>query len=349
MARRHLLTRQHPLTRPVIALARNPQGASQYSRATWPDDKVTLAAIEKGAVNVTSTTSETSFAQQDVLDVVSLLGPQSAFAQITRGAMRLTLGKNTSILVPGITASASGINFVAQGAPIPVRQLVTGGVTLGAKKVALAVALTREVVEASSPNAEVLVTAALNENTSLAMDTILLDATAADAVRPAGLRNGVAATTATVLGVNVTAIDAMTKDLSTLAAAVAAVASSLDNIVFVASPGEAVKIAMRSNQTFPFEVYASSGLASGVVLCLALNAFAVAADVSPKFSLSDQTVVHQEDTSPLAIGTIGTPPTVAAPARSLWQTDCVAIRLVMEMNWILRASGAVAWTQSVNW
>jgi hypothetical protein len=56
-----------------------------------------------------------------------------------------------------------------------------------------------------------------------------------------------------------------------------------------------------------------------------------------------------EDTTPLAIGTAGTPATVAAPARSLFQTDSIALRMIMDVNWTLRRSGVVAWTSSVTW
>ena len=63
----------------------------------------------------------------------------------------------------------------------------------------------------------------------------------------------------------------------------------------------------------------------------------------------DTATLHMEDTTPLAIGTVGSPNTVAAPVRSLWQTDTVGIRMIQPMNWTLRRSGVLAWTQSVTW
>jgi len=39
----------------------------------------------------------------------------------------------------------------------------------------------------------------------------------------------------------------------------------------------------------------------------------------------------------LPIGTEGTPPTVAAPAKSLYQSDLVAIRVILDAAWALRA------------
>jgi len=340
------MLRRHPLTRAFIALGHdqyNAADAIRFAKAQWPDDLKTIELIEKGAVTPLTTAGLASTA---VSDVVSILGPLSAFGEVFPRALSLSSEKNTSILVPAITASAASITFIAQGTPIPVKQFVTSGVTLDPKKMAIAIALTREILQHS--NAEALTTAALRESCSLAVDTLFLDAVAADSTRPAGLRNGVGAITATALGANITQADAMAKDLAALAAAVAPVAGSLQNICYVASPGEAVKIAMRSLIS-PFPVFASSGLAAGVVLCLATNALAIAADPSPRFSTSDEATLHFEDTTPLPLASVGTPNTIASPVRSLWQTDCTAIRVILDCNWILRASGAVAWTQAVTW
>jgi hypothetical protein len=56
-----------------------------------------------------------------------------------------------------------------------------------------------------------------------------------------------------------------------------------------------------------------------------------------------------EDTTPLAIGTAGTPATVAAPTRSFWQTDTLGIRMIMQMNWALRRTGMVQYITGVTW
>jgi hypothetical protein len=33
----------------------------------------------------------------------------------------------------------------------------------------------------------------------------------------------------------------------------------------------------------------------------------------------------------------------------LWQTNSAALRMIFELSWALRTTGAVAWTQSVGW
>jgi hypothetical protein len=68
-----------------------------------------------------------------------------------------------------------------------------------------------------------------------------------------------------------------------------------------------------------------------------------------RFEMSDQATLHMEDTTPLAIGTPGTPPTVAAPARSMFQTDSIALRMILPLNWIMRRAGLVGWVTGVTW
>jgi len=54
-----------------------------------------------------------------------------------------------------------------------------------------------------------------------------------------------------------------------------------------------------------------------------------------------------EDTSPADL--VISPSTVAAPQKSLFQTDSLALRMVMPLNWVQRRAGTVAWTSSVTW
>lgn len=336
-------TSARPLIRSLVAMGRDVQGAATIAKATWPHDRETLDTLERGATVPTDKTSGAAFGQTALADLVSVIGPMTAFGRLASAAVPINFENNSGVLVPTITASGTGVAFLASAAPMPVKQFSFGGPTLTVKKVGFAVGLTRELVEGS--NAETLVKQVMSETGSLGIETLLFDAVAADTIRPAGIRQGVAATAATSGGGET----AMRADLAALAAAVAPRASTMQNIIFIASPDAAVKI-MLSSPRFPFPLFASSGLAaSGTVLCLAANCLAMASDGAIRFSSTSETTLHFEDTTPLAIGTAGTPATVAAPARSLWQTDCVAIRLVTNLNWDLRASGAVAWVQSITW
>jgi hypothetical protein len=56
-----------------------------------------------------------------------------------------------------------------------------------------------------------------------------------------------------------------------------------------------------------------------------------------------------EDTAPLDLVGPGSPGVVAAPQRSLFQTDSIALRMVMPLNWVQRRAGTIAYTTGVTW
>jgi hypothetical protein len=69
----------------------------------------------------------------------------------------------------------------------------------------------------------------------------------------------------------------------------------------------------------------------------------------PKISAARDATLHLDDTTALAIGTAGTPNSVAAPTISNFQTDTIALRVILDAAWTLRASAAVAWMTTVTW
>ena len=117
-------------------------------------------------------------------------------------------------------------------------------------------------------------------------------------------------------------------DIANLAAAVAPIAG--DQIVFIASPKQFTKLRLYRTSAFPWPLFCSAALADTTVMAIALNNLAVAgADTPPKISVSTRKRFCTSKTpSPLPIGTLGTPPTIAAPTRSLFQTDAIAMRLI---------------------
>jgi len=76
--------------------------------------------------------------------------------------------------------------------------------------------------------------------------------------------------------------------------------------------------------------------------------FVVVGGGAPRMEISDQATLHMEDTTPLDLVS-GSPGTAASPQRSLFQTDSLALRMVLPLNWTQRRAGTVAWTQNVTW
>jgi hypothetical protein len=66
-----------------------------------------------------------------------------------------------------------------------------------------------------------------------------------------------------------------------------------------------------------------------------------------KILLSESAAVHESDV-PDALFATGTPNTVSAPIRGLFQSDAIGLRIIAHMGWAAR-TGAVTYISSVTW
>lgn len=323
------------------------------------------SSLVQRASTAPATTTTSGWASQLVntgyADFLNLLLPQSVFPGLAARSMRLTFGRNGIISIPSRVATPTiAGSFVAEGSPIPVRQAAVTSTTFTPKKMGVISAFTREIAEHSTPAIENLIRQWMQEDTSVSLDAVLLDTTAASSTRPAGIRNGVSGLTATAGG----GIAALTGDVKQLTGALlTATNNNLRNPVWLMNPQQQLNIALTANAggEYPFQaeigqnrfmnypVIVSGNITAGVVILLDAADFAVIEAGPPRFDVSDQAVLHFEDTTPLAIGTAGSPNTVAAPVRSLWQTDSMAIRMILDVNWGFVRAGALAWTSAVTW
>jgi hypothetical protein len=301
--------------------------------------------LERGAVAPTSTSSTGGgdmLVQGAVPDFLSNMGPASAGVVLLSRGLQLSFGQFGVINVPFVTGATGSTAFVAEGAPIPARQLSLDAVSLTPSKFAVVTSFTHETLTSSTPNVVAVVSQVLTEAVGLDLDTELLSTTAATSIRPAGLRFGVAglAHEATASG-----SEAMIIDLGTLAAAVAPTAGN-GPIVFIASPRQAASIKLRAPAGFPYEVLSSSALTAGTVIAVATNALVSAVDPTPTITTANQMTVH-ENTVPLPI--VDGSSTPAPGTRSGFQTDTIGLKLVLHVAWGLRSTSALSWTSSVVW
>jgi HK97 family phage major capsid protein len=289
------------------------------------------------------------------LTVASVYGPLSGYGP------RYTLGRFGQINIPiELTTPTIAGSFVAEGAPIPVRQGAFNTTQIGLKKMAVITSYTRELFEHSTPNIDTQLRDMIGRHTSIAIDTILLDTNAATTIRPAGLRSGVAGQTPTSGG----GFNALVGDLKLLLGVLVA-ANSVRSPVWLMNPVQALSISLTQSAAgvgvFPFReeimagtlngypVIQSTTVPAGTVILLDAADFASLTGDDPRFELSDVATLHMEDTAPANIGTVGTPNVVAAPVQSMFQTDSIALRMILPMNWIMRRSGLVAWVAAVTW
>jgi hypothetical protein len=319
---------------------------SHVFKTSWPDDAVSPLVTKAASAPATTTTSgwAAALATQAASDFVQTLSPLSAAAGVFARALGLSLGGVNTIALPrrATPPAAGDVPWIEQGQPIPVGQLsVSGGAILGpTRKLALVVATTNETMRASA--AEAVFTSMLRESAAVSLDATFFSDLAATDARPAGILNGIAAQSATSGG----GTSALTDDLELLAGAIAATAGDM---VIICNPRQAFAIRIRLGSNFTIPVLASRSVPAGTVIALDPLAIAVAFGVEPEFQSSQEAVIHTESSSPAAISSAGSPNTVAAPVRSLWQTDCTALRCLLPAAWVLRSPGAVAWLEDATW
>lgn len=287
-------------------------------------------------------------------DFIASLIPHSVYPALASRGGSFTFGRNGVISLPARnTATTVGGAFIAQGAPIPVKQGAFTPITLTPKKMGVITTLTREITEHSTPSIEAIIRQAILEDTGIALDTILLDNAAATTTRPAGIKIGstqTASVTASIVG--------FVADIKTMVAAL--IANTKGNLrapVWILNPGDVLAASLQQATTgdTPFREEIAGGTLLGIPI---VTSTVVVADVmylvdaadfitatgdTPNFSVSDQAVLHMEDTSPTAITTGGSTPAFSSPVRSLWQTDTMAIRMIMDVNWALRRTGVSVW------
>jgi HK97 family phage major capsid protein/HK97 family phage prohead protease len=333
----------------------------------WGDDgkidehsRIVLNHVVRAASIPADTTTSgwaSQLVQTDVRGFLELLQPQSVYPGLSGRGQRLNFGTAGQITIPtwATTPTIAG-SFVGEGAPIPVRQGALTSVSLGPKKMAVITVFTREIMTYSNPTIESLVRRKIQDDTSRAVDNVLLDATAATTIRPAGLRAGVAPITATAGG----GFDALVGDLKALLGALTV--SSNGNVrspTWIMNPVQALSMRYLQNDSgdFPFAaeiqagrfagypVIESSTVTAGMVILVDAADFVSVEGDSPMYTVSQEATLHMEDTTPLPINA-GTP---AVPVRSLYQTDSLALRMIMPLNWAMLRTGMVAWTEAVTW
>lgn len=300
--------------------------------------------------------------QQIYTDLLPLLMPKAVLTRLAAKGLTLSFGRAGRIIIPmrQRTPTISG-SFVGEGQAIPVRQGAFTSQTLIPKKLAVISTWTKEMDDHSIPAIEGVIREAIQEDTTVAVDSVLLDANPATVVRPAGLLNGVVGLTPTAGG----GIPAIVGDIKQLINAIsAATYGNLRSLVWLMNPEEiyAASLATAANTgIFPFREEIAGGSLNNIpiidsatvplkrIVLIDAADFVVAGGEGPRFELSDQATLHMEDSNPSDLVGAGSPGVVAAPQRSLFQTDSLALRMVQPLNWLQRRPGTIAFVDAVTW
>jgi HK97 family phage prohead protease len=294
-------------------------------------------------------------------DLMPLLLPHAILTQLAAKGLALSFGRAGKIVIPtrSRTPALAG-SFVGEGQAIPVRQGAFSSQTLVPKKVAVISSWTKEMDTYSIPAIEGIIREAIQVDTGIAIDSVLIDANPVTVIRPAGLLNGVVVTAPTAGG----GLTSMLGDVKKLIGVLAA--NTYGNIrtpVWILNPQEvlAASLAITANGVFPFREEVARGTlnnipfiesatqAPGQVILMDAADFVTVGAEGPRLDVSDSATLHMEDTTPLDLVSGGSPPTVAAPQRSLFQTDSLALRLLMWLNWTQRRTGTIVYSTPVTW
>jgi HK97 family phage prohead protease len=351
-----------------IVAHRDRKPAGEICRTVYGDDEATRAVLEwqMRAATAPAMTTVTGWAaelvQQIVVDFMATLYPKAIYPRFSAMGLSLTFGRNGKIIIPtrSRTPTIAG-SFVGEGLPIPVRQGAFTSQTLVPKKMAVITTWTREIDEHSIPAIEGLLRDAIQTDTAISLDSVLIDANPATAIRPAGILNGVAGLTPTAGG----GFAALTGDIKAISGALlTGTLGNVRNPAWLMNPQQvnsAGLVAAPGAGVFPFRdevgqgrlggwpIIDSGTVPLGTIIAVDAADFVSVTGDGPRFEISDQATLHMEDTSPTDISTAGTPPVAAYPAKSMFQTDSLALRLIMPINWTIRRAGTVAWMAGVTW
>jgi len=316
-------------------------GSEAFLKERFPSDHFSFAVLDRANAVLATTGNQTAIVESAFRSFLISLVPLSAAAELIRRGVRVELGAASSATYPTRSGAPTAAPWVGEGEPIPVVSRTFSNVSVGPpRKIALISSTTREL--ARRADAESVVTQLLREDVAAGLDAAYFSTSAGSASAYAGLLYGVTPLTASAGG----GIEAIKADLAALAGAVAVNGSG--QVVFIASPMNAATFPIKAPEVASkVTMLASPAVADTRVIAVDPLSILHSTDPAPDIMVSKDAILHMSDT-PLEIVS-DTGPTTADPVRSIFQTDGIAIRIMADIAFEKRRSGAVAYMDSVDW
>jgi len=323
-------------------------------RPANPSDEVAKAIVTKADQTLNTTSSLAAIAPSLVGDFLAGLAPISAAARLIAMGMRARVPAQSiqsnndgsefptvSLTIPTRSSQPPTTTpWVAEGSPIPVKRFtLDGSVTLVPKKFAFIVAFSREL--AKRADGENVIRTMMREDAAAALDAAYFSTTALSSAAHPGLLNGLTAGTGYGGGDRT----AMQADFGALATAVAPGGSG--QMVFIVSPTRAAKLPILWPEFDAANVLPSLVVADDTMIAIDPMSLVHGFGDDVDMDVSEEAVLHFEDTTPLEI--VSAAGTVADPTRSLYQTAVLALRLMADVAFAKRRSGAVAYLTALTW
>lgn len=286
-------------------------------------------------------------------DFAEFLRPKTILGQFGQGGVPALRSVPFRTPLLGQTVGAAGA-WVGEGNPIPVTAAGFGRTTLTPAKVGTIAAVTKELLESSSPSADALIRDELANALQARMDADFIDpakAAVAD-TSPASVLNGV-----TAIPSSGTDADAVRADVKALFAAFIAAGNTPVNGVFVMPATTALALSLMRNalgqKEFPeitmlggklegLPVVVSQHVPAGVVALVNASDIYYGDEGGFEIDLSTEAAV-QMDNAPDA------PATATTVLSSFFQLGLVGFRVLRTVSWARRRASAVAHLSDVAW
>lgn len=301
----------------------------------WPGDDAALALVTRATVapGMTGTSGWAShLVQAAVGEFLADLAPVSAASRLMAMGPKpasIPPGSVAPLIFPHRPAGPAARGWVAEGDPIPATSASLANLIIVPGNVAAIMVASRELMRRS--NAELVFRRMLTEDAGLSLDAVYFGSDAATDSSSAGLLYNVTGTPTT---------GDCRDDLARLAAIVGAGGSG--RVAFVTGPGRAAAMTLRTD--INATILPSLAVADDTVIAVDPMAILHAHGPEPDIEASGEAALHMSDT-PLPIVDGAT----ADPVTSLFQADRVALRMILDIGFVKRRAGAVAYTSSIYW
>ena len=332
---------QRAIAAHALATAKHSNDPGKIVRSAWPNDGRAQMIVRAAK----SPTTTAGFPTYDPVIAFRSLAPSSAALALFQMGLALSLEGASTIRIPSVAGRPVQPVFVSEGSPAPTLQWsFNANTVLGpARKILMLAAVTGELDEATPETASEVIGRVLSDVANRGIDATAFGYADQDTTKPAGLLHGVMPLTAATAGA-----DAMADDLGNLVGAIGAAGIDPNGAVFVAGPREATIIKAKVGSRFDNQVLTTIDLPAKSVACFAPAGVFSGYQDPPQIETSIEAAIHFEDTTPTDISTAGTPPAVAYPTKSAFQTNLIVVRVRANLAWAV-ATGAAQVIAAVNW
>ena len=321
--------------------------------------------------------------RQQYAQFMDLLHPVSVFAKVSAMGITVDLTKGPVTFPSRTNGSKAQPAWVGEQGVIPVGRLSLGAKVMSPTKLAVIMAMSREIIQQSVPQIESVVRQAILDDTAEVIDAAFLASTAAVAgVRPAGILDGITgvASAGTAVADIITDIKTALKPMTTAnmgakpvllmnsntALGLASLVSAVGMFIFrdeIVNSGTLLGVPIVTSTNVPADVM------------IAMDAAAMGYGIgAPMFDTSESatlTMANADGTAPTqaldATGALGTENEVLPDggisvvggvtgagsagyqAQSMFQTYQLALRAIVPTNWTVIRTGGIGLITGIAW